>query len=93
MTDRNERILEIRGRERLEEGVRHLRVVATGGREGALPKYKNRALELLTLNETLTETRLRKVRNWLATGKTKTIEDALTRMETLIEKERRRKRQ
>lgn len=92
MTDRNERILEIRGRERLEEGVRHLRVVATGGREGALPKYKDRAAELLTVNDGLDDTRLRKVRMWLATGKAKNIEDALTRMEQLIDKERRRTR-
>lgn len=87
MSNVSPEILRIRGRERYEAGIRHLHVVATDGREGALPQYKHRALRLLALNEGLNDQRIAMIKAWMGKGSCKTIEEALLRMEQRVEQE------
>lgn len=81
MSTREERIIEIRGRERYEEGLRHIRVVSRGGREGALPHYRSQAARLMAFEMGLNDDRRLKIRTMLATGEARSTEDALLRME------------
>ncbi len=81
------KILEIRGRERLEAGLSHLRVVADGGKEGAVPKFRDQAADLLAVSAGLNDHRRAQIRAWLGKNNALSIEDALIRMKNRIEKE------
>lgn len=82
MSTRDERILAIRGRNRYDEGLQHLRVVFNGAREGALPSFRQRAERLIAFEQNLDEDRRSKIRNMLATGAVRSTEDALLLLES-----------
>lgn len=85
MSTQEERILAIRGRDRYDEGLRHLRVVANGAREGALPSFRTRAERLISFEQNLDDDRRGKLRNMLATGAARSTEEALLLLEQEIE--------
>lgn len=74
--------MEIRGRERYQEGIRHLRVVSNGAREGALESFRARAERLLSFEHQLDDARRQKIRTLLATGGVRSTEDALLLLES-----------
>lgn len=81
MNTRDERIFDIRGRERYEEGLRHLRVVSQGAREGAIASFRTRAERLISFEGELDDARRSRIRSLLATGEIRSTEDALLLLE------------
>ena len=77
----------LRGKRQYEEGVRHLRGVAQGSFEGALPSYKTEAERLIAVNESLNDHRKNVVIGWLGKGRCQSMEGALSRMARRIEKD------
>ncbi len=82
------KIRRIRGWGAYDEGVRHLKVVAQGGLEGAHETYLHQAQRLLSVNNNLNEHRRNMIVGWLGKGRHKNIEEALIRMEQRIEKDK-----
>ena len=81
MSTREERILAIRGRERYDEGLRHLRVVSNGAREGALVSFRRQAERLIAFEQSLDDGRRSKIRSMLAAGTARSTEEALLLLE------------
>lgn len=84
MSARDERIREIRGRTRYEDGMSHIRVVARGGREGGYPSYRLRAERMLKAEEELDDERRKRIRELLSEENVRTGNDAILALEAIL---------
>ncbi len=85
---RTAKILNIRGREEYEEGLKLLRRVSQGEMEGGIPKFKDTAERLLSFHSQLADNGRRQLKVWLGSGRCKTTEEALLLLEQRVQGER-----
>lgn len=84
MSTREKRILVIRGRDRYEEGLRHLHVVSNGAREEALQSFRQRAERLIAFEQTLNDGCRNKICSMLAAGTARSTEEAVLLLEKKV---------